>query len=45
MQNLDSNKVNGCHKISICMLQTCGESIIQTLEIIDYKCFARGCFP
>lgn len=44
MQNLDSNKVNGCHMISICMLETYGEFIIQTFEIIDNKCFARSCF-
>ena len=45
IQNLDSNKAHGHDMISICMLKTCGNSIIKPLLIIYKNCLKKGCFP
>ena len=45
MQNVDLNKAHGHDMISLCMLKTCGKSIIKPVLIIYQKCLEKGSFP
>ena len=45
LQNLDPNKAHGHDKISICMLQLCGNSIFKPLELISKQTMGSGSFP
>ena len=45
MQNLDPNKAHGHDKISICMLQLCGNSICKPLELIFKQSMESSYFP
>ena len=45
LQNLDPNKVHGYNKISIRMLQLCGNSICKPLELIFQQAMESGSFP
>ena len=44
LQNLDPNKAHGHDKISICMLQLCGNSICKPLELIFKQAMESGSF-
>ena len=44
-QNLDPNKAHGHDKISIWMLQLCGNSICKPLELIFQQAMESGSFP
>ena len=45
IQNLDPNKAHGHDKISIRMLQLCGNSICKPLELIFQQAMESRCFP
>ena len=45
IQNLDPNKAHGHDKISIQMLQLCGNSICKPLEVIFQQAMESGSFP
>ena len=45
IQNLDPNKAHGHDKISIRMLQLCGNSICKPLELIFQQAMESGSFP
>ena len=45
LANLNSNKAHGHDKITICMLQICGDTICIPLEIVFKKCFETGVVP
>ena len=45
LQNLDPNKGHGHDKISIRMLQLCGNSICKPLELIFKQSMESGSFP
>ena len=45
LQNLDPNKAHGHDKISIRMLQLCGNSIFKPLELIFKEAMESGSFP
>ena len=45
LQNLDPNKAHGHDKISIRMLQLCGNSICKPLELIFQQGMESGSFP
>ena len=45
IQNLDPNKAHGHDKISIQMLQLCGNSICKPLELIFQQAIESGFFP
>ena len=45
LQNLDPNKAHGHDKISIRMLQLCGNSICKPLELIFKQAMESGSFP
>ena len=45
LQNLDPNKAHGHGKISIRMLQLCGNSICKPLELIFQQKMESGSFP
>ena len=45
LQNLDPNKAHGHDKISIWMLQLCGNSICKPLELIFQQAMESGSFP
>ena len=45
LQNLDPNKAHGHDKISIRMLQLCGNSICNPLELIFQQTMESGSFP
>ena len=45
IQNLDPNKAHGHDKISIPMLQLCGNSICKPLELIFQQAMESGFFP
>ena len=45
LQNLDPNKPHGHDKISIRMLQLCGNSISKPLELIFQQAMESGSFP
>ena len=45
LQNLDPNKAHGHDKISIRMLQLCGNSICKPLELIFQQAMESGSFP
>ena len=45
LQNLDSNKAHGHDKISIKMLQLCGNLICKPLELIFQQAMESGSFP
>ena len=45
LQNLDPNKAHGHDKISIRMLQICGNSICKPLELIFKQSMESGSFP
>ena len=44
LQNLGTNKAHGPDKISICMLQLCGNSICKQLELILKQAMESGSF-
>ena len=44
LQNLDPNKAHGHDKISIRMLQLCGNSIFKPLELIFKQAMESGSF-
>ena len=45
LQNLDPNKAHGHDKISIRMLQLCGNSICKPLALVFQQAMERGSFP
>ena len=45
LQNLDPNKAHGHDKISIRMLQLCGNSICKPLELIFQQIMESSSFP
>ena len=45
LQNLDPNKVHGHEKVSIRMVQLCGNSICKPLELIFQQAMESGSFP
>ena len=45
LQNLDPNKAHGPDKVSIRMLQLCGNSICKPLELIFHQAMESGSFP
>ena len=45
LQNLDSSKAHGHDKISIRMLQLCGNTICKPLELIYKQSMESGSFP
>ena len=45
MFHLDTNKAHGYDKISIRMLQVCGNSICKPLELIFEEAMESGSFP
>ena len=45
IQNLNPNKAHGYDKISIQMLEICGNSICRPLEFIFNDCLTNGIFP
>ena len=45
IKNLDPNEAHGHDMISVCMLKTCGESILKPLELIFTSCIESEKFP
>ena len=45
IQKLDQNKAHGHYKISIHILEICGSSIYEHLELVFKQCIETGVFP